>query len=1030
MADIPTRAQTGAPVLARNAETIAYEALNQPLTHDLNGRSDSETLPGQSNGQSLSEFGAFNSPTVAGQGNSQTLAHKGGFNSPLDSIRQNNQLLDQDGASAQNGALTSADEPPGDSQPLAENNALNSAAIPAQSSPLSPKSPQSGIASNTGTADGRQHAQGTSTGAHHTAGLEASAASDEIAVMCGPLLNYKGMGATESATPIWRGSVLIVTEPGAIHPSLKLSCAGGKRSATAQSLSGQAIARVDVGSGGRSHGSHAHHQQQTFSGVKLYADPVKVFWRFEIQLPIQDFEARWEYSIPQMRYLPGPSERQASTKTFFVPSRNQSMRIMFHSCNGFSVGTDEEAWSGPALWNDVNRVHKEDPFHVMIGGGDQIYNDGVRVQGPLHEWAGIANPKKRRDYQFPESLRAACDQYYFDNYIRWYSTEPFASANGQIPQINIWDDHDIIDGFGSYTDHFMKCSVFRGIGGVAHKYYMLFQHHVAPPKSTFTDDAPQTMHSQGTSGIGADPVQLKDTLVLQEKQEDSSFILGHRPGPYIEELSHSVYMQLGKRIAFVGLDARSERTRHQVNYPETYDLIFNRLNSELSHTPDIKHLIVLLGVPIAYPRLQWLENIFNSPIIGPIRFLNRRFGIAGGVFNKFDGQVDLLDDLDDHYTNHHHKKERRELMLRLQALSQKHSIRITILGGDVHLAALGRFYSNPKLGLPSEQDPRYMVNVVSSAITNKPPPKAVANLLARRNFIHHLDHDTDETMMDLFDKDPGNTVKTAAANHCTMPSRNYAILTESGSSATTTAPHAAVNGASINGANGANTNGATTSEATTNGATTNGVTPNNTTQNFPAPANDSKAGHHALHLGEQHAGTKHPAASGTTRSGIFGPHGLDVAIRVEINPSDRTGKTEGYGLCVPALEIARSRKGEKGAGGVSAADAASAAMGLRGNAPRGGDAAAGGAEKANGVVGGSGGIVGGFGGGGGAGAPRSTTAAGPTQHTVRGRDAVPAVNSQPHAPSAPADAVGATTAGVATTRAAADAGGPITAAAA
>ena len=131
------------------------------------------------------------------------------------------------------------------------------------------------------------------------------------------------------------------------------------------------------------------------------------------------------------------------------------MRIMFHSCNGFSVGTDEEAWSGPALWNDVLRVHEAKPFHVMIGGGDQIYNDGVRVTGPLRSWTEIANPKKRRDFEFKEELRAACDDFYFKNYVRWFSTEPFASANAQIPQINIWDDHDIIDGFGSYTDHFM-----------------------------------------------------------------------------------------------------------------------------------------------------------------------------------------------------------------------------------------------------------------------------------------------------------------------------------------------------------------------------------------------------------------------------------------------------------------------------------------------------------------------------------------------------------------------------------------------
>lgn len=109
--------------------------------------------------------------------------------------------------------------------------------------------------------------------------------------------------------------------------------------------------------------------------------------------------------------------------------------VMFHSCNGFSVGTDEDAWSGPALWNDVMRRHAEVPFHVMLGGGDQIYNDGIRVHGPLATWTSIGNPKKRRDYDFPEKLRAECDDYYLKNYIRWYSTEPFASANGQIPQV-------------------------------------------------------------------------------------------------------------------------------------------------------------------------------------------------------------------------------------------------------------------------------------------------------------------------------------------------------------------------------------------------------------------------------------------------------------------------------------------------------------------------------------------------------------------------------------------------------------------
>ena len=677
----------------------------------------------------------------------------------------------------------------------------------------------------------------------------------QVEVLCGPLLNYKGAAKSSTGQQQWQGSVLIVTTPASPQPVLELKCLGlggpeGNRSQTAQ--------------------SGAHHVQ-TVDGVKLYSDSRKAFWRLSLELPIQDFEACWQYTIANIRFL-SDIVAQTPSRKFVVPSASQSMRIMFHSCNGFSVGTDEEDWSGPALWNDVVRVHDSKPFHVMIGGGDQIYNDGIRVGGPLRQWADIGNPHKRGAYPFGEALRADCDEYYFDNYKRWFSTEPFATANASIPQINIWDDHDIIDGFGSYVDHFMKCAVFRGIGGVSFKYYCLFQHHVPPPKSTFTTDAPQTMAAQPSGTAGTDPTQAKETYVLEEKVPDASFIIGQRPGPYVEERSRSLYMRLGARIAFVGVDARTERTRHQVNYPDTYDLIMKRVRSEIAQNPGIKHLIVLLGVPIAYPRLAWLENVLRSPLIAPVKLLHKRFGLAGGLFNKFDGSVDLLDDLDDHYTARQHKKERRDLIQRLQAIAKENNIRVSILGGDVHLAALGRFYSKPKLAIPAEHDHRYMANIISSAITNKPPPKAVANLLARRNKIHHLNHDTDETLLSMFDKDPGSSNKTANFNHVTMPSRNYAIITE--------APEA---DASINGAGGAN------------GIAVNQAAAPETSKYL------KKDGHSFLHAGEEGAGTKHVAASGVHLGTV--PGGLDVSIRVEIDQHDSEGKTEGYGFTIPALSI-------------------------------------------------------------------------------------------------------------------------------
>ncbi|KAJ5343796.1 uncharacterized protein N7506_003620 [Penicillium brevicompactum] len=662
-----------------------------------------------------------------------------------------------------------------------------------------------------------------------------TASSGRFELISGPLINLKNMHY-EAAT-VWHGSVLIVTKPGQEGPQLRLRQLGS----------------VD-GQGGTA-------QPQTVEGLKLYEDPEKAFWRFSLAVPVESFEARWEYDIPGLCNASG--DQVQAPWEFVVPAEEQSMRIMFHSCNGFSVGTDMNAWVGPNLWNDVMRVHGEKPFHVMVGGGDQIYNDGIRVDGPLKPWTAISNPHKRRNHDFDNQMRADCDEYYYANYVRWYNTEPFRTANGRIPQVNIWDDHDIIDGFGSYTDHFMKCAVFRGIGGVAFKYYCLFQHHMAPPKSTFTTDSPQTMHAvNGTSGV--DPRQVENTYVLENQEEDDSWIIGKRPGPYVEERSRSLYMRFGKRIAFMGLDARTERTRHQVNYNDTYDLIFERLQREIANAEgDIKHLVVLLGVPIAYPRLAWLENILTSPVIAPIRLLNKRFGVAGGLFNEFDGQVDLLDDLDDHYTARQHKRERKMLVQRLQELARSNSMRVTILSGDVHLAAIGRFYSNPKLNLAGENDHRFIVNVVSSAITNKPPPKAVANLLARRNKIHHLDRDCDETLMPIFDKQPGNEEKSAAWNKVTMPSRNYAILTE------VTAP-------SATGADG--------------------ILETESAKLDKLP----KDGHAPLHKGEVGAGSNHRAADGIdTQSGMYG--GLDVAIRVEIDPQDRSAKTEGYGFSIPPL---------------------------------------------------------------------------------------------------------------------------------
>ena len=242
-------------------------------------------------------------------------------------------------------------------------------------------------------------------------------ASDGKDIIAGPLLNYRRTEGT-----IWIGSALIVTR------------GGGK------SVPFIPTAVLSPASGGSSNGNAVVGGSREVQGICLYSDPRNTFWRFDLAVPMGQTESRWQYTLPGLRF---ESETKPRTSYFFVPAATEAMRILFFSCNGFSVGTDEDAWSGPALWNDVTRIHTKTPFHVMIGGGDQIYNDSIRVFGPLREWTAIGNPKKRHEYKFTEKLRTECDNFYLENYIKWYSTEPFASANGQIPQLNIWDDHDV-----------------------------------------------------------------------------------------------------------------------------------------------------------------------------------------------------------------------------------------------------------------------------------------------------------------------------------------------------------------------------------------------------------------------------------------------------------------------------------------------------------------------------------------------------------------------------------------------------------
>lgn len=500
--------------------------------------------------------------------------------------------------------------------------------------------------------------------------------SSTHAFQCGPLLRYQNLDLHQNN---WIGSVMVVSKPEAhAQPAPVLTWNDGRSS-----------------------------QKVTAQAVDGYNQ--SIFWRFALVIPMdQHATKKISYSING-----GPNY------WFFVAGRAESFRWMFYSCNGFSSNVDSVALGGAnPLWNDMLAKHTENPYHVMIGGGDQLYCDGLLEEKEMKEWLALSVESREKTVCQPHWIQAI-ENYYFKRYCTWFSQGAYGQALAAIPTVNMWDDHDTIDGYGSYPESTQKSHTMSIIGAVSRRFYLLFQHHSTP------------------------------TLVPQH-------------GFFSAGVGENILTSLGPSTSLLVLDARSERTKMMVCSEQTYDLAFAKMYNEIPHGTG--HLLVQLGVPIAYPRLVFAESLMGS--VG-----NVLGNIAGakGVVNKLNGEPELLDDLNDHWTAKTHKAERNKFLTRLQNFANDRKIRVTFISGDVHCAGMGRFTSKIS---PPEKDPQLMYQVISSAIVNIPPPDKVISLLHFQDKIHILEGrvKTYEDMYPMFTTDVDGT---PLQNDKLLPRRNY-----------------------------------------------------------------------------------------------------------------------------------------------------------------------------------------------------------------------------------------------------------------
>ena len=171
-----------------------------------------------------------------------------------------------------------------------------------------------------------------------------------------------------------------------------------------------------------------------------------------------------------------------------VPAGDATTRVAFASCNG---SEDEAAMDGlpggrDAMWRGLASAHADESFHVLLMGGDQIYADALWDLPAIAAWRALPR-RERLAAPFTDEMRAALEAHYLATYARAFGSPDVAAVLARVPSVMMWDDHDIIDGWGSRDASWQASPVARGLFGVARRAFALVQLGVDPDGASARD---------------------------------------------------------------------------------------------------------------------------------------------------------------------------------------------------------------------------------------------------------------------------------------------------------------------------------------------------------------------------------------------------------------------------------------------------------------------------------------------------------------------------------------------------------------
>jgi hypothetical protein len=199
---------------------------------------------------------------------------------------------------------------------------------------------------------------------------------------------------------------------------------------------------------------------QAVAPIELVSMCDRTVWRYDFVLPATD---RAFYRLGGIRY------RVAADLA-------ADARIAYVSCNGQERADGERSLDERnGMWRRLMTEHERAPFSLMLHGGDQLYADEVLRSHPvLAAWAE-SDDEDKAGHAFTEDAGKAAQSFLFQRYVNLYAQPAIAHLLARVPSLMMWDDHDIIDGWGSHSTLMLDSPVGQGLFDVARRMFLLFQ---------------------------------------------------------------------------------------------------------------------------------------------------------------------------------------------------------------------------------------------------------------------------------------------------------------------------------------------------------------------------------------------------------------------------------------------------------------------------------------------------------------------------------------------------------------------------